>query len=118
VLEILKETRFFKKAHGYPIANAESQSQFAHQEMKVPATMQAVVYRGVNDMRVERGACARDRARRVADQSGDVRHLRNGSEKRFIPARTPRRGSLGMRWRGTIAQVGEGGEPILPWASG
>lgn len=35
------------------IANAESQSQFAHQELKVPATMQAVVYRGVNDMRVE-----------------------------------------------------------------
>jgi L-iditol 2-dehydrogenase len=35
------------------IANAERQQEFAHQAPKIPATMQAVVYRGVNDMRVE-----------------------------------------------------------------
>ena len=33
--------------------NIESTTEFAHGSAKVPATMRAVVYRGVNDMRVE-----------------------------------------------------------------
>jgi L-iditol 2-dehydrogenase len=89
------------------IANAESQSQFAHQEMKVPATMQAVVYRGVNDMRVERvpvpaigpgellikvatcGICGTD-----------LKKIHTGSHS------APR--IFGHEMAGTIAQVGEG----------
>jgi L-iditol 2-dehydrogenase len=35
------------------ISNIESQRELANQAGKVPATMQAAVYRGVNDMRVE-----------------------------------------------------------------
>jgi L-iditol 2-dehydrogenase len=34
-------------------SNLESRAEFASQETKTPATMRAVVYRGVNDMRVE-----------------------------------------------------------------
>jgi L-iditol 2-dehydrogenase len=89
------------------IANAESQSQFANQEMKVPATMQAVVYRGVNDMRVERvpvpaigpgellvkvatcGICGTD-----------LKKIHTGSHS------APR--IFGHEMAGTVAQVGEG----------
>jgi L-iditol 2-dehydrogenase len=35
------------------ISNVESQREFANRAGKIPATMQAAVYRGVNDMRVE-----------------------------------------------------------------
>jgi L-iditol 2-dehydrogenase len=34
-------------------SNIENRAEFANQETKTPATMRAVVYRGVNDMRVE-----------------------------------------------------------------
>ncbi len=89
------------------IANAKSQSQFAHQETKIPATMQAVVYRGVNDMRVERvpvpaigpgellvkvatcGICGTD-----------LKKIHTGSHS------APR--IFGHEMAGTIAQVGEG----------
>jgi L-iditol 2-dehydrogenase len=89
------------------IVNAEGQSQFAQQTMKIPATMQAVVYRGVNDMRVERvpvpaigpgellvkvatcGICGTD-----------LKKIHTGSHS------APR--IFGHEMAGTIAQVGEG----------
>jgi hypothetical protein len=40
-------------------------------ETKIPAIMKAVVYRGVNDMRLET----------VPGQSGHLRHLRHGFEE-------------------------------------
>jgi L-iditol 2-dehydrogenase len=89
------------------IANAESQPQFGNQAMKIPATMQAVVYRGVNDMRVETvpvpaigpgellvkvatcGICGTD-----------LKKIHNGSHS------APR--IFGHEMAGTIAQVGDG----------
>ena len=48
---------------------------------KIPSTMRAVVYRGINDMRVETVPVPEIGAGRAADQGGDLRHLRDGSEE-------------------------------------
>ena len=47
----------------------------------VPATMQAAVYRGVNDVRIETVAGARDRPGRSAHKGAQLRHLRHRPEE-------------------------------------
>ena len=48
---------------------------------KIPSTMRAVVYRGINDMRLETVPVPADRPRRTADQDRHLRHLRHRSEE-------------------------------------
>ena len=47
----------------------------------IPSTMRAVVYRGINDMRLETVPVPADRPRRTAGQNCHLRHLRHRSEK-------------------------------------
>ena len=48
---------------------------------RIPTTMRAVVYRGVNDMRVETVAVPEIGPGELLDQSGHLRHLRHGSQE-------------------------------------
>ncbi len=49
----------------------------SHVESKLPTTMRAVVYRGINDMRVETVPVPKIGPGGVAGQGGNLRHLRD-----------------------------------------
>jgi L-iditol 2-dehydrogenase len=87
--------------------NLESRPELAQQASKIPATMRAVVYRGVNDMRVETVPVPKIGAGELLVRVAtcgicgtDLKKIHTGSHS------APR--IFGHEMAGTIAQVGEG----------
>ena len=73
---------------------------------KIPATMRAAVYRGINDVRVETVPAPLDADGGIGAGEVLVRIDTCGicgtDLKRSIRGRTRRRASLAMRWRGRL----------------
>ena len=83
---------------------------------RIPSTMQAAVYRGVNDVRVETVPVPR-LARGISGPGPHLRNLRHGPEEDLYRISFRSHGFLGMRPPGMVAAVGQG-VTASRWATG